>query len=183
MDRTRRLLLSVAASALLAGSGGTNASLSESRAATVSSETIEPYAQTTQTEATILKLLKTVEAANAMSLDQILAKEPSLNRNAAQRALDKLVGAGKLGRTANGQYYDPGAAEERKIAKAVEIISSLLRGVREEKALSLNELLENRPDLNRATAKKAVEQLVAQGEIKITSDARYYDRSRGGHGG
>jgi len=180
--------MSVAASALLAGSGGTNPSLSESRAATVNSETIEPYAQTAQSEAKILKLLKTVEAGNAMSLDQILAKDPSLNRNTAQRALERLVGAGKIARTGNGQdkpyqYYDPLAAEERKIAKAVEIISSLLRGVREDKALSLNELLESRPDLNRGTAKKAVEQLVAQGEIKITSDARYYDRSRSGHGG
>jgi predicted transcriptional regulator len=154
----------------------------------MNSETIEPDPQAAQGEAIILRVLKTVEPENALSLDQILAKEPRLKGNTAQRALEKLVGAGKIGRTGNGQdkpylYYNPQAAEERKIAKALPIISGILQGVREENALSLSQLVERRPDLNSGTAKKAVEQLVAQGEIKRTSDDRYYDRSRGGHGG
>ena len=98
------------------------------------------------------------------------------------------MGAGKIGRTGNGQdkpyqYYNPQAAEDRKVAKALPTISGLLRGVREENALSLNQLIERQPDLNRATAKKAIEQLVAQGEIRRTNDDRYYDKSRGGGGG
>jgi predicted transcriptional regulator len=154
----------------------------------MNSETIEPDPQAAQGEVIILRVLKTVEPENALSLYQILEKEPSLKRNTAQRALEKLVGAGKIGRTGNGQdkpylYYNPQAAEERKIAAALPIISSLLRGVGEQAALSLNELVERRPDLNSGTAKKAIEQLVAQGEIKRTSDDRYYDKSRGGHGG
>ena len=123
-----------------------------------------------------------------MSLDQILAKVPSLKRNTAQKALGKLVGSGKIARIGNGrdkpyQYYNPPAVEDRKMAGAVTLISSMLRGVQEENAVSLNELLERRPDLDRGTAKKAIEQLVQKGEILRTTDDRYYDRSRGGHGG
>ena len=65
MDRTRKLLMSVAASALLTGSGGTNPSLSEVRPTTVNSETIEPDPQAAQGEAIILRVLKTVEPENA----------------------------------------------------------------------------------------------------------------------
>src|SRR5262249_61579866 len=145
MDRTKRLLMSVTASALLTGSGGTNPSLSEVRATATNAETVEPDPQTTQSEATILRLLKTVEQENAMSLDQILAKVPSLKRNTAQKALGKLVGAGKIARIGNGrdkpyQYYNPRAVEDRKMAGAVTLISSMLRGVQEENAVAVNDV-------------------------------------------
>ena len=55
--------------------------------------------------------------------------------------------------------------------------------------MSLNELLERRPDLERGAAEKAIRGLLKQGKIRKTGEGtknkpfRYYDRSRGGHGG
>lgn len=126
MDRTRRLLMSVTASALLAGGGGTTPGLPEARAATTD-DRLEPY-------------------------------------------------------------YNP-QGEQAKITEVSQIISSLLAGVQEENAMSLNELIERRPDLNRRIAGKAIEVLLRQGRIKKTGDGtkdkpfRYYDQSRSGHGG
>src|ERR1700687_6412609 len=83
--------------------------------------------------------------------------------------------------------YSPQTPDQ--VAQASQIISNLLSSVQEENAMSLNELLERRPDLERGAAEKAIRGLLKQGKIRKTGEGtknkpfRYYDRSRGGHGG
>lgn len=85
--------------------------------------------------------------------------------------------------------YNQPQAEQAKINEVSQIISSLLAGVQEENAMSLNELIERRPDLNRRIAGKAIELLLRQGRIRRTGDGtkdkpfRYYHPSRDGNGG
>jgi ribosomal protein S25 len=183
--------MSVTASALLAGSGGANPRLLEARAATTKSEMIVPDPQATPSEQVVLTLLKTVEPEKAMSLDQILASAPSLKRTTAPQLLKKLEGQGKISKIGNGQsyrYYNPRAADERKLAEATKTISDLLFGLTAENAISLPELLAKRPGLDRGIAEKAIRDLLKQGKIRQTGDdtqnrpLRFYDRSRGGHG-
>ena len=140
MDRTRRLLMGVTASALLtAGGGKTNPGLAKATALTMNSETVEPNLAATVTEAY--------------------------------------------------RYYQPQTDESRKIAAAAAVITKLLSGVPEQSAMTLNELLARKPELDRGIAEKALAGLVKSEQIRRTGDGtqfkpfRYYDRSRGGTGG
>lgn len=87
------------------------------------------------------------------------------------------------------RYYQTPTDESRRVASASAVITTVLFGVPEQNALTLNELLAKRPDLDRRITEKALVALVRNGQIRQTGDGtkfqpyRYYDRSRGGTGG
>jgi len=87
------------------------------------------------------------------------------------------------------RYYLPQTDESRKVAAASAVITNVLFGIPEQNALTLNELLAKRPDLDRKITEKALAALVKSVQIRRTGDGtqfkpfRYYDKSRGGGGG
>lgn len=80
---------------------------------------------------------------------------------------------------------------DKAVADAADDIYQLLYKVSEQDALTLDELLAKKPDLNRDIAEKAIKLLLDKGFIKSTGDGtrykpyRYYDKivHTGGHGG
>ncbi len=85
--------------------------------------------------------------------------------------------------------YELTPQTDPKVTEAANVISTLLFGVQEQNAMTLNQLLAKRPDLNRSNAEKAIDDLLRRGMIRRTGDGsqykpyRYYDKSRGGTGG
>ena len=85
--------------------------------------------------------------------------------------------------------YEQTPQTDPKVTEAANVISTLLYGVQEQNAMTLNQLLAKRPDLNRPNAEKAIADLFKRGLIRRTGDGsqykpyRYYDKSRGGAGG
>jgi hypothetical protein len=190
MDRTKKLLMSVTASALLTGGAVANPNVSE-LTATTNREAPE-FDPQDQADRAILSVLRTVEREQALTLDEIIARATSLNRNSAEFSLRRLLIQKKVERTGSQppfRYYNPQAAEIRKTNEAQSIITGILRGVAVENALSLDQILAKRPDLERGIAEKVVKTLVTNGEVRRTGDNtssrpyRYYDRVRNGYGG
>lgn len=110
MDRTRKLLMSIAASALLTGLAESNSISSAAHAAPSNPKAPERNLEIEKTEDIIFKLLKDVHKKDAMSVDEILEKQPRLKRDVVQKALSEMIDDGRLRRTRNGTYlyYESG---------------------------------------------------------------------------
>ena len=139
MDRTRKILMGVTASALLAaGHASTDSSLA------MDSASVEPNLHAT-----------VIDAASRYYYPQ------------TGHELDESLGR----RT------------------AILAITKVLNGVQEQNALTLDEILARRSDVNRKYAEKVIPGLLNRGEIRRTGDGtqakpfRYYDRARSGSGG
>ena len=83
----------------------------------------------------------------------------------------------------------PQTDDSRRVAAAAAVITSVLFNVQEQDALTLNQILTKRPDLDRRIAERALAGLIQNGQIRRTGDGtqvkpyRYYDKSRSGSGG
>jgi len=208
MDRTKKLLMSVTASALLSGNALGNGSLPEIRSGTTNSEITEPDYQAdfvAQSEEVTLRKLRWIGADKPILLEEIFEKftrpsdnypyAPAVSRKAAQDMLTSLVRRGKIRRIGNGQdqpyrYYNPRAVEDRQFDLTRTAVIDVLYRVAVENALSVDEVLARRPDLDRRMIERVLEQLRMDGDIRRTGNNtasrpyRYYDRSRrGGFGG
>ena len=119
MDRTKRLLMGVTASALLLGSSEASADLLQpiSRAPTREADKLLPRLLKTgqgeedrkiaEASTIISDLLSNVPEQSAMTLDQLLAKRPDLKRDTAEKAIQKLLEEAKIKKTGEGTQTKP----------------------------------------------------------------------------
>ena len=94
---------------------------------------------------------------------------------------------------AASRYYYPQTGHEMDESlgrrTAILAITKVLNGVQEQNALTLDEILTRRSDVNRKYAEQVIPGLLNRGEIRRTGDGsqakpfRYYDRARSGSGG
>lgn len=104
MDRTRKLLMGVTASVLL--SGVTNPLVAEPAVLTVNPQQ-QPDQKVTAASNIITELLSGVPEQNALTLNELLAKRPDLNRRYAERAIVDLLNRNLIRRTGDGTTYKP----------------------------------------------------------------------------
>ena len=114
MNRTRKLLMSVAASVLLAGSSAANSRLLEERASTRNSETLDQDPKQEEAEETITRILTAAvkdqpgdAKEHAMTIDEILAKDSSLDSETTKAALKDMIRDGLVRKTGDGTQDKP----------------------------------------------------------------------------
>ena len=105
MDNTKKLMTSVTASALLLGLGATNTHVIAAPVAAWRQGATNEDPAVDEAQKIILEVLKGKKEETAMSLEEILGKVPSLNSDAATKALKKLVHAGSVLKTNKDKYY------------------------------------------------------------------------------
>ena len=102
MDRTKKLLMGVTASALLSGaSAEINRTTAKETVLTVNLQ-IQPDQKVINSATIISQVLYNVPEQNALTLNEILAKRPDLNRAMAEKALDYLKKKGDVRVTGDG---------------------------------------------------------------------------------
>jgi hypothetical protein len=105
MDRTKKLLMSITASALLTGLAESISISSAAHAALSNPKAPERNLEIEKTGDIISRLLEGVGKKDAMSVDEILEKEPHLKRDVVQKALSEMIDNGTLRRTRSGTYF------------------------------------------------------------------------------
>jgi hypothetical protein len=104
MNRTKKLLMGVTASALITGATG---EINQAASAGLTFIQTQPDPAVDNAVNIIRDLLYGVSEQDALTLDQLRAKRPELKRDAAEKAIKILYDAGSIRRTGDGTRYKP----------------------------------------------------------------------------
>ena len=104
MNRTRKLLIGVTASALLTGATG---EINQAASAVPTVTQTQPDPAVDDAVSVIQELLYRVSEQDALTLDELRAKRPDLKRDIAEKAIKILLDGGSIRRTGDGTRYKP----------------------------------------------------------------------------
>ena len=107
MDLTKKLLMSVTASALLVGSGGMDPGFTTAQSGPKNSNAPQEDPEVTEAAQAIYSLLKNLSPQTAMSLADIMHEESDMKRAVAEKAIKKLMRSGKIRRIGSDSKDDP----------------------------------------------------------------------------
>lgn len=107
MNRTKKLMTGVTASVLLLGPTPLNSTPASAQSIAQNQKKSADETAVGKAAGVLLGILETTQRENALSLEDLLKKEPSLKRAIAQKALQKLEDEEEIRKTGNGSDKDP----------------------------------------------------------------------------
>jgi len=104
MNRTKKLLMGVTASALLTGATG---EINQAARAMLTVTQTQPDPQVMDAANVIRDLLYKVSEQDALTVNELLAKRPQLKRRNVEKAITWLLDQGDIRKTGDGTQYKP----------------------------------------------------------------------------
>ncbi len=107
MNRTKKLMTGVTATVLLFGQAPMNSNSVSAQPMAQNQKKPADESAVSKAESVLLGILETTDRENALSLEDLLKKKPTLKRAVAQKALMKLEDEEEIRKTGNGSENDP----------------------------------------------------------------------------